>query len=209
MPPHLHLIVPDYHNSFDGQRYLSNQVNISVRGSSPELVQGHAVGGRRFFHRGSLSRRQKSHPSLLSSELRVSGEAALSGLGTDTHKKLDHKGCMTLRPPRWLQSCAAATFWPRRRSRTIPETCYESSCEPDRVISPRPGTGMKPPRIPDDMMSGAAARAAAATQNEILESVRNLRLLEPKIPRDSESGIGIEMRDRWEEDEDEVVRKGG
>jgi F-box and WD-40 domain protein 1/11 len=67
---------------------------------------------------------------------------------------------------------------------------------------------MKPPRIPDDLMSGAAARAAAATQNEILETVRNLRLVEPKVPRDSESGIGIEMRDPWDEDDDEVVRKG-
>jgi F-box and WD-40 domain protein 1/11 len=67
---------------------------------------------------------------------------------------------------------------------------------------------MKPPRIPDDLMSGAAARAAAATQNEMFESVRNLRIPEPKIPRDSESGIGIEMRDRWDEDEDELVRKG-
>jgi F-box and WD-40 domain protein 1/11 len=67
---------------------------------------------------------------------------------------------------------------------------------------------MKPPRIPDDLMSGAAARAAAATQNEILETVRNLRLVEPKVPRDSESGIGIEMLDPWDEDDDEVVRKG-
>ena len=67
---------------------------------------------------------------------------------------------------------------------------------------------MKPPRIPDDLTSGAAARAAAANQNEILESVRNLMVIDSKIPGDSESGIGIDSRDRGEENEDDVVRKG-
>ncbi|MCJ1479512.1 hypothetical protein MMC13_008198 [Lambiella insularis] len=48
---------------------------------------------------------------------------------------------------------------------------------------------------------GAAARAAAAAQNEMLESIRSptprdkSRLVEPKITNDSESGIGIELRE--------------
>lgn len=45
------------------------------------------------------------------------------------------------------------------------------------------------------LTSGAAARAAAAAQNEILDSMRNITLAEPHPTRDSESGVGIEVRD--------------
>ena len=47
---------------------------------------------------------------------------------------------------------------------------------------------------PDKLLSGAAARAAAAAQNEILDALRNMRLTEQKVTRDSESGVGIEVR---------------
>ena len=42
--------------------------------------------------------------------------------------------------------------------------------------------------------SGAAARAAAAAQNEILANMRNMHLEEPKVKGDSESGIGMEVQ---------------
>ena len=52
---------------------------------------------------------------------------------------------------------------------------------------------------------GAAARAAAAAQNEMYGSTRSLalhdslRIWEPKITNDCESGIGIDLRDRSDE----------
>lgn len=46
-----------------------------------------------------------------------------------------------------------------------------------------------------NLVSGAAARAAAAAQNEILDSMRNITLAESHLPRDSESGVGIEVQD--------------
>ena len=69
----------------------------------------------------------------------------------------------------------------------------------------------EPPKPPEKVPSGAAARAAAAAQNEVLDTMRNLRLAEPKLTRDSESGVGIEVRDRGEIVTDiyiPIVRKG-
>ena len=63
-----------------------------------------------------------------------------------------------------------------------------------------PGCAIEPePSRPSfNLSSGAAARAAAAAQNEILESMRDLTLAEPDVTRDSESGVGIEVRDGGE-----------
>ncbi|KAL4810318.1 WD40-repeat-containing domain protein [Aspergillus unguis] len=58
---------------------------------------------------------------------------------------------------------------------------------------PIPGNGLAPPVLPDSMYSGAAARAAAAAQNEITRKMEQM-----KITRDSESGIGIVLQDRSE-----------
>ncbi|CAD6570253.1 MAG: hypothetical protein ASARMPREDX12_003431 [Alectoria sarmentosa] len=63
---------------------------------------------------------------------------------------------------------------------------------PDCVIEPEPS------RPSSNLASGAAARAAAAAQNEILDSMRNVTLAEPHLTRDSESGVGIEVRDGGE-----------
>lgn len=126
----------------------------------------------------------------------------------DRNENVDYQPSATSRSARWLQHYAIGTFWPRRRMRITHETSREQFTKPVDVVSPLPGSCLKPPRIPHDLTSGAAARAAAATQNEILESVRNQRSVDLKIPRDSESGIGIELRDRWEENKDKVVRKG-
>ena len=56
---------------------------------------------------------------------------------------------------------------------------------------------LEPPRPSLNLGSGAAARAAAAAQNEILDSMRNITLAE-RLTRDSESGVGIEVRDGGE-----------
>jgi F-box and WD-40 domain protein 1/11 len=70
---------------------------------------------------------------------------------------------------------------------------------------PIPGRGQEPPILPNNRFGGAAARAAAAAQNEQLEVARmakvereSAKILEMRIPQDSESGIGIDLRDRSE-----------
>lgn len=77
-----------------------------------------------------------------------------------------------------------------------------------------PGYEEEEQQLPDKPTSGAAARAAAAAaaQNEVMDSMRYLRL-EPRVTRDSESGVGIEVRDEGDLVADfnfdiPVVRKG-
>jgi F-box and WD-40 domain protein 1/11 len=68
------------------------------------------------------------------------------------------------------------------------------------VPVPIPGNGLAPPVLPNDKFSGSAARAAAAAQNEAarLESAkteRDLQKYDTRVTQDSESGIGIDLRD--------------
>lgn len=56
---------------------------------------------------------------------------------------------------------------------------------------------LEPPIIPDNAYAGAAARAAAAAHNEAARAERETaRLSDSKSPLDSESGIGIDLRER-------------
>lgn len=76
---------------------------------------------------------------------------------------------------------------------------------------PIPGNGLEPPIFPDDISAGAAARAAAAAQNELARAERIAsHTSESKLTRDTESGIGIDLRDRSEILEGELgaVRAG-
>ena len=73
------------------------------------------------------------------------------------------------------------------------------------IPAPIPGRGQEPPVLPNHVFSGAAARAAAAAQNEQMEVARmakteleSSKILEMRVPQDSESGIGIDLRDRSE-----------
>ena len=64
---------------------------------------------------------------------------------------------------------------------------------------------------PEKLASGAAARAAVAAQNEILDALKHIRLAEPKVTRDSESGVDVEVRSHGDPTVDigiPVVRKG-
>ncbi|KAL5045622.1 hypothetical protein BDW71DRAFT_183572 [Aspergillus fruticulosus] len=56
---------------------------------------------------------------------------------------------------------------------------------------PIPGKGSEPPILPSHLYSGAAARAAAAAQNEMARKVEQM-----KLTQDSESGISIVLQDR-------------
>jgi F-box and WD-40 domain protein 1/11 len=70
------------------------------------------------------------------------------------------------------------------------------------IPAPIPGRGQAPPVLPNHMSAGAAARAAAAAQNEQMEAARmdkvelENKMLDQKVPQDSESGICIDLRDR-------------
>lgn len=77
------------------------------------------------------------------------------------------------------------------------------------VPTPIPGHGMEPPILPTDKSAGAAARAAAAAQNEMVRL--ELAKLEREFPAkvsdvklDSESGIGIDLRDRSDASDTEI-----
>lgn len=81
--------------------------------------------------------------------------------------------------------------------------------------APIPGNDPEPPMLPYDLSGGAAARAAAAAQNEMAKAERvssrgDSKIFDLKLTRDSESGIGIDLRDRSELSESElaVVRIG-
>ncbi|PYH33508.1 F-box/WD repeat-containing protein [Aspergillus neoniger CBS 115656] len=65
--------------------------------------------------------------------------------------------------------------------------------------APVPGNGLEPPVFSNDIYAGAAARAAAAAQNELARALRDsIKLSDAKLTQDSESGIGIDLRDRSE-----------
>lgn len=74
------------------------------------------------------------------------------------------------------------------------------------VPAPIPGNGLEPPILPNDMGPGSAARAAAAAQNEMARAERDaVKSRDAKITLDSESGIGIDLRDRTDGSETELA----
>lgn len=105
--------------------------------------------------------------------------------------------------PPWLRRCMSL----RASSRTAatsgaPAPPYRDLLQPEISLAAPvpefgrvPGLGYEPPRLSPDLSSGAAARAAVAAQNEMLASMRMMTLAEPKVNRDSESGVGIEATD--------------
>ena len=101
---------------------------------------------------------------------------------------------------------------------SAPWYCYND--EDFTALPVFPGSETAPPgpigfskasEPPEKFASGAAARAAAAAQNELLDALKHIRLAEPKVTRDSESGVGIEVRSHGDSTVDigiPVVRKG-
>ncbi|KAL4897155.1 WD40-repeat-containing domain protein [Aspergillus ambiguus] len=74
------------------------------------------------------------------------------------------------------------------------------------IPAPIPGNGLEPPILPNDIYAGAAARAAAAAQNEMVKMERDGRKLsDPRLAHDAESGIGIDLRDRSEMSDTELA----
>ncbi|KAJ5341141.1 hypothetical protein N7541_010265 [Penicillium brevicompactum] len=111
-----------------------------------------------------------------------------SGSWDSRSTKIDWQGCVNRRPS--LNSVSALQGF------------YAPTAS---IRAPIPGRGQEPPVLPNHVFSGAAARAAAAAQNEQMEMTRmakaereSSKILEMRIPQDSESGIGIDLRDRSE-----------
>lgn len=96
----------------------------------------------------------------------------------------------------------------RRPSLHSPTALHGFYAPAESVATPIPGNG--PPIIPDDACAGAAARAAAAAYNETKAEREAARLFEMRYHQDSESGIGIDLRDRPElsDIESSVLRIG-
>ena len=140
--------------------------------------------------------------------------------GPSTDHRADLKPSTHSKASEWLRRAASTRFGHRRHSTSAPtasfgqrpETSYNtaSGC---RVITGLPAWDF----FEYSHTSGAAARAAAASQNEFSGSARTLvtradsRFSDLKTTGDSESGIGIDLRDRMEEITDAaipVVRQG-
>lgn len=185
--------------SWKGPQECSIRSNRSLITSSPtkDSSREHVIDD--FRPRTSSSKRHKAVLSPIGSQQSKPG----------THPRIEDSSASHSKASGWLRRCVSATFrHPRRPSASL-QFHDDASFHTDYLTAPIPGIGIEPPIIPDNLTSGAAARAAAATQNEILECVRNLRLTEPQIRRDSESGIGIEMRERESDSIDiPIPRKG-
>ena len=109
--------------------------------------------------------------------------------------------------PGWLRICMNTSSKHRPltpSSSMTPPPSYDGSLifeeeeEEDDDIAALPalaGCAMEPSLT---LASGAAARAAAAAQNEILDSMQKITLAETHVTRDSESGVGIEVQDSGE-----------
>ena len=96
-------------------------------------------------------------------------------------------------PNAWLNG-----LLPHRRSSANSVSNLQGLYTPGAAIpAPIPGNGLEhPPILPNDSCSGAAARAAAAAQNELTRAKRNSKMLESRLIKDTESGIEIDLHDR-------------
>ena len=122
----------------------------------------------------------------------------------------------------WLRRAASTILPYEQRSSGITRSdSQEASPQTFSVSAALPIISVEPPRFLYNPSSGAAARAAAAAASgEMFGSVYSIAvrsetgLVEPKVNTDSESGIGIDIRDQSEEVTENtdnmppIVRKG-
>ena len=192
-----------------GPRHESNKSFATLNHALNEL--------RSVSRRASLSIRRKSILSPRTLNAPSDEEILLQAQRPSTSHNLLSGPPNSSRSSGWLRRVASGGFRQRRNSSTQLSPTDDRVPHIYNVTSPVPGSGSEPPIVPHDPASGAAARAAAAAQNEMLGVGRVLILREdnlfsePKLARDSESGIGIDLRDRTDETAEPgitVVRKG-
>jgi F-box and WD-40 domain protein 1/11 len=136
---------------------------------------------------------------------------------TSGHKRNAASGSWGMRSRAWSHGPNAGSI-NRRPSLNSPSALHGFYVPTASIPAPIPGHGFEPPILPNDIYAGAAARAAAAAQNEQMELAR-LELAkterdlikglpEMRLTQDSESGIGIDLRDPSEitDSELDIVR---
>ena len=158
--------------------------------------------------RGSSSSSRGSNSTRRNDEQAQADVHGRSGLGSGSFREKSASG--------WLRRTASMRFHHHHRSSTStrPPTSY-AVVGPSFDIPPLE-FGPEHTSAPRRLTGGAAARAAAAAQNESTRSstvqdgsavlrdtssrslalVDRLNLMDPKVSNDTESGIGIDIRDR-------------
>ncbi|KAJ5648382.1 hypothetical protein N7490_004754 [Penicillium lividum] len=120
-----------------------------------------------------------------------------------SHTRNAASGSWEVRPEPWTNGYSVN----RRPSLNSVSALHGFYVPTAAVPGPIPGRGLEPPILPNDMFSGAAARAAAAAQNEQMEMARlemaraaRGKTLDTIVTQDSESGIEIDLRDYTDSD---------
>ncbi|CAL8576245.1 hypothetical protein XPA_002135 [Xanthoria parietina] len=118
---------------------------------------------------------------------------------TDEHSIWDEESHPLPHPkaPGWLRRCVTTTFRHRRRTFDSPSRPSTAKwTQNDTCCIPSPAIRASPPTLPENGTSGAAARAAAAAQNEMLDYLRKYKKdwKDRKVRGDAESGVGIDAR---------------
>ncbi|KAL8752501.1 MAG: hypothetical protein Q9199_005694 [Rusavskia elegans] len=118
---------------------------------------------------------------------------------TDEHSVWDEGSHPHPHPkaPGWLRRCVSTTFRHRRRTFDSPSRPATAKwTHNDTCCIPTPAIRASPPTLPENGTSGAAARAAAAAQNEMLDYLRKYKKdwKDRKVRGDAESGVGIDTR---------------
>lgn len=120
-----------------------------------------------------------------------------------SHKRNAASGSWGVRSRAWSHGPNTGSI-NRRPSLNSVSTLHGFYVPTASIPAPIPGHGFEPPILPDDLCAGAAARAAAAAQNEQMELARLemakmewdwIKSSEMRLINDSESGIGIDLRD--------------
>ena len=194
----------------------------------------HAITRKSFSGFGDANYELRSRPKRTSSQRTRSflsfGKTSHAGAGHNIHNFsrpgpnyiVEEDSPAQSHTSGWLRRCISTSLKHRpstSSSSVTPPPPYDGSLvfvDDDFTALPAiPGCTIEPEssRPSFNLASGAAARAAAAAQNEILDSMRNITLAEPHLTRDSESGVGIEVRDSGEtlaefDFDIPVVRKG-
>jgi F-box and WD-40 domain protein 1/11 len=168
--------------------------------SSSVHLSSFKQGLQSFGRRMSVSLRSKGNRNKVNASNVSHATNTMSSDHTSQRRALQSKQ----KASKWFRSPSVA-----KRRPSLPLLNQYSESDPPRYSSssPPPATSRGPPLLPFDRNTGAAARAAAAAQNEALHYYqRQSPVLNPEMPRlsdlkltrDSESGIGIEIQDRAE-----------
>ena len=206
-------LVPHHNKGHGSGKHDVNRAGLfTLRSGRGRDGRQQTIDDKSGVPKRTIPKRSKSLHGLINTKPKDSRDTSQSSQRLSASITLDQSTETPRTACGWLRRCVSGTLGRRHRFQGISAPTSDSRQLYDSPeMMPIPGIGIEPPQVPDSTTSGAAARAAAAAQNQILKSVQNTRLAEPTITRDSESGIGIEVRDGGGENTEctiPVVRKG-